>query len=139
MLTCVLSSHYLKCMTWIAKYVLVMVVNQHSGAYALQIRSYTLNLATSICQQAAYFRFMSKPVIRKQANVAHTGSAGVQHHQQHNMASAVAWRVQAIRKGNYPVVVNNHTLILNWNSQTVPLLRQIAINKAEQGGAAYAG
>ena len=47
--------------------------------------------------------------------------------------------VQAIRKGNYPVVVNNHTLILNWNSQTVPLLRQIAINKAEQGGNAYAG
>lgn len=47
--------------------------------------------------------------------------------------------VLAIRKGNYPVVATNHTLILNWNSQTVPLLRQIAINKREQGGPAYAG
>ncbi|KAL0047458.1 hypothetical protein WJX82_003858 [Trebouxia sp. C0006] len=47
--------------------------------------------------------------------------------------------VLAIRKGNYPVVATNHTLILNWNSQTVPLLRQIAINKKEQAGAAYAG
>ena len=44
-----------------------------------------------------------------------------------------------MRKGNYPVVATNHTLILNWNSQTVPLLRQIAINKKEQGGPAYAG
>ncbi len=47
--------------------------------------------------------------------------------------------MQAIRKGNYPVVATNHTLIFNWNSQTVPLLRQIAINKKEQPGAAYAG
>ena len=47
--------------------------------------------------------------------------------------------MQAIRKGNYPVVATNHTLILNWNSQTVPLLRQIAINKKEQAGPAYAG
>lgn len=47
--------------------------------------------------------------------------------------------LQAVRKGNYPVVATNHTLILNWNSQTVPLLRQIAINKKEQGGPAYAG
>ncbi|KAA6419289.1 MAG: hypothetical protein FRX49_10813 [Trebouxia sp. A1-2] len=47
--------------------------------------------------------------------------------------------VLAIRKGNYPVVATNHTLILNWNSQTVPLLRQIAINKKEQAGPAYAG
>ncbi|KAL3139211.1 hypothetical protein ABBQ32_005982 [Trebouxia sp. C0010 RCD-2024] len=47
--------------------------------------------------------------------------------------------VLAVRKGNYPVVATNHTLILNWNSQTVPLLRQIAINKKEQGGPAYAG
>lgn len=37
------------------------------------------------------------------------------------------------------MVATNHTLILNWNSQTVPLLRQIAINKKEQGGPAYAG
>lgn len=54
-------------------------------------------------------------------------------------ATCVCPCLQAVRKGNYPVVATNHTLILNWNSQTVPLLRQIAINKKEQGGPAYAG
>ena len=39
--------------------------------------------------------------------------------------------MQNIRKGNYPVVATNHTLIMGWNSQTVPLLRQIAINNRE--------
>ena len=39
--------------------------------------------------------------------------------------------LQNIRKGNYPVVATNHTLVMGWNSQTVPLLRQIAINNAE--------
>ena len=47
--------------------------------------------------------------------------------------------MQAIRKGNYPVVAQNHTLILNWNAQTVPLLRQIAISKLEQGHGVYEG
>ena len=54
-------------------------------------------------------------------------------------ASEQVLHAQAIRKGNYPVVATNHTLILNWNSQTVPLLRQIAISRKEQGGDAYAG
>ena len=47
--------------------------------------------------------------------------------------------VQSIRSGNYPVVATNHTLILNWNSQTISLLRQIAINKLERANGAYDG
>jgi hypothetical protein len=37
------------------------------------------------------------------------------------------------------VVAANHTLVLNWNAQTVPLLRQIAINRAERGEGVYSG
>lgn len=48
-------------------------------------------------------------------------------------------RLQNIRSGNYPVITANHTLILNWNSQTVPLLRQIAINKLERSADTYDG
>lgn len=47
--------------------------------------------------------------------------------------------LQNIRSGNYPVIATNHTLVLNWNSQTVPLLRQIAINKVERNNATYDG
>ena len=47
--------------------------------------------------------------------------------------------MQSIRSGNYPVVATNHTLILNWNSQTISLLRQIAINKLERANGAYDG
>ena len=45
----------------------------------------------------------------------------------------------ACRSGNYEVVASNHTLVLNWNSQTVPLLRQIAINKMERAPGIYQG
>ena len=47
--------------------------------------------------------------------------------------------LQNIRSGNYPVVASNHTLVLNWNKQTVPLLRQIAINKMERSPGIYQG
>ena len=47
--------------------------------------------------------------------------------------------LQNIRSGNYPVITTNHTLVLNWNSQTVPLLRQIAINKVERNNSTYDG
>lgn len=47
--------------------------------------------------------------------------------------------MQNIRSGNYPVVASNHTLVLNWNKQTVPLLRQIAINKLERSPGIYQG
>jgi hypothetical protein len=46
---------------------------------------------------------------------------------------------QNVRSGNYSVVTSNHTLILNWNDQTVPLLRQIAINRSERADNTYAG
>ena len=44
-----------------------------------------------------------------------------------------------MRSGNYAVVAANHTLILNWNDQTVPLLRQIAINRKERADGTYDG
>ena len=47
--------------------------------------------------------------------------------------------VQNVRNGNYSVVAANHTLILNWNAQTVPLLRQIAINRRERADDTYKG
>lgn len=39
--------------------------------------------------------------------------------------------VQAIRSGNYPVVIKDHVLLLNWNRQVQPLLRQLALNSRE--------
>ena len=47
--------------------------------------------------------------------------------------------MQNVRSGNYSVVAANHTLILNWNDQTVPLLRQIAINRTERADDTYDG
>lgn len=44
--------------------------------------------------------------------------------------------LQAIRSGNYPVMDKDHILVLNWNRQTIPLLRQLAISRSEQQGAA---
>jgi hypothetical protein len=39
------------------------------------------------------------------------------------------------RSGSFPVRQDNHLLVLNWNAQTVPLLRQIA--QAKAAGAAF--
>ena len=44
--------------------------------------------------------------------------------------------MQAIRSGNYPVMDKDHILVLNWNRQTIPLLRQLALTRSEQQGAA---
>lgn len=41
--------------------------------------------------------------------------------------------------GNHPVVASNHTVILNWNRETIPLLRQIAICQLERGTEAFQG
>jgi hypothetical protein len=50
------------------------------------------------------------------------------------------WRgAQNVRNGNYSVVAANHTLVLNWNAQTVPLLRQIAIHRRERADDTYKG
>ncbi|MCJ1468199.1 hypothetical protein MMC07_006827 [Pseudocyphellaria aurata] len=56
-----------------------------------------------------------------------------------DIVAHVVLRLQNIRSGNYPVITANHTLILNWNSQTVALLRQIAINKLERSADTYDG
>lgn len=36
--------------------------------------------------------------------------------------------VEHVRKGNYPVIERNHTVVLGWNRQTIPLLRQVCGN-----------
>lgn len=46
---------------------------------------------------------------------------------------------QEVLSGNHPVVATNHTLILNWNSETVPLLRQIAIARLERDRNTFSG
>ena len=40
--------------------------------------------------------------------------------------------MQGVRDGNIPVEADNHTLILNWNDDTLPLLRQIAVSRRER-------
>lgn len=49
------------------------------------------------------------------------------------------YTVQGVRKGNFPVIADNHTLILNWNSYTLPLLRQISVGRKERGESIYTG
>lgn len=50
---------------------------------------------------------------------------------QHMLLGACAERmlmlqVKEVRSGNYPVHTADHTLVLNWNRSTLPLLRNIA-------------
>ena len=40
--------------------------------------------------------------------------------------------VCSIREGNYAVLTEGHILILNWNRQTGPLLRQLAVAQKQQ-------
>lgn len=44
--------------------------------------------------------------------------------------------LQSIRSGNYPVMDKDHILVLNWNRQTIPLLRQLALIRTEKQGSA---
>ncbi|KAI8465303.1 MAG: hypothetical protein J3K34DRAFT_461471 [Monoraphidium minutum] len=46
-----------------------------------------------------------------------------------DIGSAVA----QVRTGNFPVVERNHTVLLGWNRQTLPILKQIAIAQAQAG------
>jgi hypothetical protein len=39
--------------------------------------------------------------------------------------------VRDVKLGNYAVIANDHTLVLGWNSAAVPLLRQMAMTKAQ--------
>lgn len=38
-----------------------------------------------------------------------------------------------MRQGNFPVQAKGHTLVLNWNAQLVPLLRQMRTAQQERG------
>jgi hypothetical protein len=40
-------------------------------------------------------------------------------------------QVRDVKLGNYAVIANDHTLVLGWNSAAVPLLRQMAMTKAQ--------
>eukprot|EP00960_Hanusia_phi_P035842 751980-Hanusia_phi.AAC.1 len=42
------------------------------------------------------------------------------------VTSSIEMSVQNILEGNYRIVEAGHTLLLNWNSRTIPLLRQLA-------------
>ncbi|KAL6780770.1 hypothetical protein ACKKBF_B11820 [Auxenochlorella protothecoides x Auxenochlorella symbiontica] len=42
-------------------------------------------------------------------------------------------RYDHIRQGSYPVTARNHTLILGWSCQLVPLLRQMEVARRERG------
>ncbi|DBB14997.1 hypothetical protein WJX82_007629 [Trebouxia sp. C0006] len=48
----------------------------------------------------------------------------------------ISSEVKSIRSGNYPVMDKDHILVLNWNRQTIPLLRQLALTRTEQQGTA---
>lgn len=45
--------------------------------------------------------------------------------------SIVFLKVRDVKLGNYVVIANDHTLVLGWNSAAVPLLRQMAMTKAQ--------
>ena len=47
--------------------------------------------------------------------------------------------LQGLLGGNHPVVAINHTVILNWNRETIPLLRQIAICQKERDSGVFQG
>ncbi|CAM9135459.1 unnamed protein product [Discosporangium mesarthrocarpum] len=47
------------------------------------------------------------------------------------IASEISTRVDEIHKGNFHVVDSGHTLMLNWNEATVPILRQLSLAERE--------
>ena len=46
----------------------------------------------------------------------------------------IASKVEEVKTGNSTVVETGHTVIMNWNAQLVPLLKQLAVAKAERPG-----
>ncbi|WIA39518.1 hypothetical protein OEZ86_005609 [Tetradesmus obliquus] len=51
----------------------------------------------------------------------------------------ISTQVDKVRCGNYPVVERSHTVLLNWNHQTLPVLKQMALAHAESGGVLFSG
>jgi hypothetical protein len=43
-----------------------------------------------------------------------------------------------VRCGNYPVVERNHTVLLNWNHQTLPVLKQVRMQRLHTAAHAHA-
>ena len=37
-------------------------------------------------------------------------------------------QLSSVRDGNYPILAAHHCLVLGWNRQTIPLLRQMAVS-----------
>ncbi|KAL0031396.1 hypothetical protein WJX79_008726 [Trebouxia sp. C0005] len=55
------------------------------------------------------------------------------------VCSDISAAVESIQSGNYAVVESCHTVILNWNKLTIPVLRQMAVARAEQQVGAFKG
>ena len=47
------------------------------------------------------------------------------------VSDEIASKVDEVKTGNSKVYEQNHTVILNWNDQLIPLLKQIAVAKSE--------
>ena len=50
------------------------------------------------------------------------------------ISDEIASKVDEVKTGNSKVVERDHTVVVNWNSQLVPLLKQMAVAKAERVG-----
>ena len=47
------------------------------------------------------------------------------------VSDEIANKVDEVKTGNSKVYERNHTVILNWNDQLIPLLKQVAVAKSE--------
>lgn len=50
------------------------------------------------------------------------------------ISDEIANKVEEVKTGNYRVIESDHTVVVNWNSQLVPMLKQMAVAKAERAG-----
>jgi hypothetical protein len=50
------------------------------------------------------------------------------------ISDEIASKVEEVKTGNSKVVETDHTVVVNWNSQLIPLLKQMAVAKAERAG-----
>jgi hypothetical protein len=50
------------------------------------------------------------------------------------ISDEIATKVEEVKTGNNKVIEKDHTVVVNWNSQLVPLLKQMAVAKSERLG-----
>jgi hypothetical protein len=50
------------------------------------------------------------------------------------ISDEIATKVEEVKTGNNRVIEKEHTVVLNWNPQLVPLLKQMAVAKSERAG-----